>query len=76
MKTITARFHHGRTLSKRRSLYDVLDVSHSATQAEIKAAHYELSLKYHPDVNNSEEAQHNYYVHRFVNIQNIFIVDM
>ena len=58
VKTITARFLHGRTLSKRRSLYDVLDVSHSATQAEIKAAYYELLLKYHPDVNNSEEAQH------------------
>ena len=67
VKTITARFLHGRTLSKRRSLYDVLDVSHSATQAEIKAAYY-------AHVNNSEEAQH--YVHRFVNIQNIFIVDM
>ena len=51
VKTITARFLHGRTLSKRRSLYDVLDVSHSATQAEIKAAYY-------ADVNNSEEAQH------------------
>ena len=58
VKTITARCLHGRTLSKRRSLYDVLDVSHSATQAEIKAAYYELSLKYHPDVNKSEEAQH------------------
>ena len=58
VKTIPARCLHGRTFSKRRSLYDVLDVPHSATQAEIKAAYYELSLKYHPDVNKSEEAQH------------------
>ena len=57
VKTITARCLHDRTLSKRRSLYDVLDVPHSATQAAIKAACYELSLKYHPDVNKSEEAQ-------------------
>ena len=58
VKTITARCLHGRTRSKRRSLYDVLDVPYSATQAEIKAAYYELSLKYHPDVNKSEEAQY------------------
>ena len=58
VKTIPARCLHGRTFSKRRSLYDVLDVPHSATQAEIKAAYYELSLKYHPDVNKSKEAQH------------------
>ena len=49
---------HGRTFSKRRSLYDVLDVPHSANQDEIKPAYYELSLKYHPDVNKGQEAQH------------------
>ena len=52
-----ARYVHSRVVSKRRSLYDVLDVPHSATQAEIKAAYYELSMKYHPDVNKSQEAQ-------------------
>ena len=52
-----ARCVHSRVVSKRRSLYDVLDVPHSATQAEIKAAYYELSMKYHPDVNKSQEAQ-------------------
>ena len=56
--TITARCLHGRTFFKRRSLYDVLDMPHSATQTEIIAAYYELSLKYHPDVNKSKEAQH------------------
>ena len=74
VKTITARCLHGRTFSKRRSLYDVLDVSHSATQAEIKAAYYELSLKYHPDVNKSEEAQHMFT--GLLAYKNIFIVDM
>ena len=27
-------------------------------QAEIKAEYYELSLKYHPDVNKRKEAEH------------------
>lgn len=55
---IYSRYVHRRIFSKRKTLYDVLDVPHSATQAEIKAAYYELSLKYHPDVNKSQEAQH------------------
>ena len=54
------RYAHNRTFSKRKSLYDVLDVSHTATQDEIKAAYYELSLKYHPDMNKSDEAQHKF----------------
>ena len=55
---IFKRYVHSRTFSKRKSLYDVVDVSHTATQDEIKAAYYELSLKYHPDMNKSDEAQH------------------
>ena len=55
--TISSRSFHSRIVSKRKSLYDVLDVPHSATQAEIKAAYYELSLKYHPDVNKTQESQ-------------------
>ena len=57
---IFTRYAHNRTFSKRKSLYDVLDVSHTATQDEIKAAYYGLSLKYHPDMNKSDEAQHNF----------------
>ena len=41
-------------------MYDVLDVPHTATQDEIKAAYYELSLKYHPDVNKSEKSEHKF----------------
>ncbi|KAL9951230.1 hypothetical protein ACROYT_G043855 [Oculina patagonica] len=55
---IFARYVHNRTFSKRKSLYDVLDVPHTATQDEIKAAYYELSLKYHPDMNKGDETQH------------------
>ena len=55
--TISPRSLHSRIVSKRKSLYDILDVPHSATQAEIKAAYYELSLKYHPDVNKTQESQ-------------------
>lgn len=55
--TISSRSFHSRIVSKRKSLYDVLDVPHSATQAEIKAAYYELSLKYHPDVNKTQASQ-------------------
>ena len=54
---IFSRSAHSRIVSKKRSLYDVLDIPLSATQAEIKAAYYELSLKYHPDVNKTLEAQ-------------------
>ncbi|KAJ7386429.1 hypothetical protein OS493_008557 [Desmophyllum pertusum] len=57
-KAIFARYLHNRSFSKRRSLYDVLDVPHTATQDDIKAAYYELSLKYHPDVSKSEKAEH------------------
>lgn len=41
-------------------MYDVLDVPPTATQDEIKAAYYDLSLKYHPDVNKSEKSEHKF----------------
>ena len=40
--TVSLRSLRSRIVSKRKSLYDVLDVPHSATQAEIKAAYYEI----------------------------------
>lgn len=40
---------------KLRTFYDVLDVPPDSSQADIKSAYYDLSMKYHPDRNNKEE---------------------
>ncbi|OWA51651.1 hypothetical protein BV898_16125 [Hypsibius exemplaris] len=43
-----------RTVSStvKRSYYDVLGISRTATSQEIKSAYYELSKKFHPDLND------------------------
>lgn len=44
--------------TKRRDThYDILKIKTGATQNEIKSAYYELSKKYHPDVNQTVDAQ-------------------
>ena len=70
VKTITARCLHGRTLSKRRSLYGVLDVPHSATR--IMNCCWNIIQTW---TRAKKPSIHCNYDHRFVSIQNIFIVD-
>ena len=39
----------------KRNFYDVLGITPKATQAQVKAAYYKLSKRYHPDIHHSTE---------------------
>ena len=41
-------------------LYNILEVSKSATDSEIKKSFFNLAKKYHPDVNKTKEAKVKY----------------
>ena len=41
-------------------LYKVLEVSKTASEAEIKKSFFNLAKKYHPDVNKTKEAKKKY----------------
>ena len=49
-------FRQLRNYATRTSCYDVLEVTPKASQAQIKAAYYRLSKRYHPGVNDSKDA--------------------
>ncbi|KAI8148276.1 hypothetical protein BJV82DRAFT_591484 [Fennellomyces sp. T-0311] len=60
-------FHASAPQLSKRDPYDVLGVSKTASQGEIKKAYYALAKKYHPDTNKEKDARE-----KFVQIQEAY----
>src|SRR4051794_10320590 len=75
-KKLCLSYSHVRYLQRRaRSLYDVLGVSPTSTQKEIKAKYLELAKKYHPDaVVSKTEAERELVTKKFQEIQSAYQV--
>lgn len=43
-------------MNTKRDLYEILNITQSASQVQIKQAFYRLARKWHPDKNNSKQA--------------------